>query len=164
VIIVADSSVLIGLSSIGQLGIIESRFPGGVSVPPAVWREVVEQGAGRPGSKEISAADWITVEQIEDFGFVRYLESELDDGEAEAIALARERNANVVLLDERDARETAKRLGLRVLGTVGLLMWGRREGMVQSLKSTLTDLQDEGNFRLSRSLFEFALRQVGEME
>ena len=105
-IIVADSSVLIGLSSIGQL----------------------------------------------------------DDGEAEAIALARERNANVVLLDERDARETAKRLGLRVLGTVGLLIWGRREGMVQSLKSTLTDLQDEGNFRPSRSLFEFALRQVGEME
>lgn len=106
----------------------------------------------------------MTVAQAEDTGFVQYLKSELDDGEAEAIALAREEGADVILLDERDARAAAELLGLRVLGTVGLLIWGRRQGMVESLERTLTELQHDGNFHLSRSPVEFALRQVGEME
>jgi predicted nucleic acid-binding protein len=51
---------------------------------------------------------------------------ELDEGEAEAIALCREQQAELVLLDEKDARRVVRRLGLAVLGTVGVLIWAKR--------------------------------------
>jgi len=125
VIVVADSSVLICLSAIGQLGIIHARFPEGAYVAPAVWREVVEQGRERPGGLEVAAAAWIATSEIKDHAFVQYLKMGLDDGEAESIGLARELKAGLILLDERDARDVAKGLGLKVLGTIGLREWQR---------------------------------------
>jgi predicted nucleic acid-binding protein len=59
--VVADASVLIGLSSIGHLSLLHRRFPKGVLIPQAVWREVVEQGRDRPGGQEVAEANWITV-------------------------------------------------------------------------------------------------------
>ena len=52
--VVANASVLISLSSIGRLTLLHERFPGGVLIPPAVWREVVEQGGERPGAREVA--------------------------------------------------------------------------------------------------------------
>ncbi len=48
--VIADSSVLISLSTIGQLSILSARFEDGIIVPGEVWREVVDNGHGRPGS------------------------------------------------------------------------------------------------------------------
>jgi len=56
--------------------------------------------------------------------------SSIDYGEAEVIALALEKKTDLVLLDEKEAREVAERLGFRVLGTVGLLIWAKREGLI----------------------------------
>jgi predicted nucleic acid-binding protein len=53
---VSNSSVLIALSSIGLLELIHQRFPDGVIIPQAVWREVVETGAGRVGSEQVAKA------------------------------------------------------------------------------------------------------------
>ena len=92
------------------------------------------------------------------------LEMELEEGEAEAIALAHEVGAEVVLLDERDARRAAKQLGLRVLGTVGILVWARRVGSLASLREALDALRTQARFRISRTLYEQALSEVGEQE
>jgi hypothetical protein len=86
----------------------------------------------------------------------------LDEGEAEAIALAREEQAPVVLLDEKDARQVARRLNLRVLGTVGLLIWAKRVGAIASLREQLDTLRTLGRFRLSQAVYDEALRIVGE--
>ena len=51
---VTNSSGLIALSSIGQLELIHQRFPDGVLLPKAVWKEVVETGAGRPGAEQVA--------------------------------------------------------------------------------------------------------------
>jgi len=159
---VANSSVLIALSLIEQLALLPRRFPSGILIPPAVWREVVETGQGRPGSEDIAAAAWVKVCQVADTGFVSLLRAELDEGESEALALARQVRVSVVLLDEKDARRTARRLNLLPLGTVGLLVWGKRIGAVGSLKAQLDILQTRGRFRLSPSVYEQALRMVGE--
>lgn len=63
---VSNSSVLIALSSIGQLSLLRHRFPQGVLIPEAVWREVVEAGADRPGAQEVRAAEWIQRCRVED--------------------------------------------------------------------------------------------------
>jgi len=159
---VANSSVLIALSSIGQLSLLKRRFPGGVSIPEAVWREVVESGGGRPGAKEVGAADWLQRCKVQDQDYVKLLCTELDIGEAEAIVLTRQERADVVLLDEKEARRVAHRLGMNVLGTVGLLIWARQQELIPSLRKQLKILQDEGGFRLSQELCLVALRQVGE--
>lgn len=161
-IVIADASVLISLSTIGRLGIIQDRFPGGIQIPPAVWKEVVEQGKERPGAKEVSSADWITVRQIEDYRLVRYLMMGIDEGEAEAIGLARETNAHVILIDERDARDAAKGLGIQVLGTIGLLIWAKRTGKLKNLQHELNNLQELAKFRVSPLLYQFCLGEVGE--
>lgn len=109
---VANSSVLIALSVIGQLDLLHRRFPDGLLVPRAVWQEVVETGVGRPGAKEVASATWITVCDVKDRDMVSVLGLDLDEGEAEAIALSIEQRTKVVLLDEKDARRVARRLDL----------------------------------------------------
>ena len=160
---VADASVLIGLSGIGLLPLLKDRFPDGVLVPPAVWREVVERGGSRPGVKEIAEATWITALEPKDGEVVRLLRINLDEGEAEAIALAHEQHADAVLIDERDGRQTAAEMGLQVLGTVGLPIWAKRTGkLAGNLREALTHLQERSRFRISRTVYEAALRTVGE--
>ncbi len=161
---VVDSSALIALSSIGQLSLLKHRFPQGVLIPDAVWYEVVEAGAGRPGANEVRAADWIQRRNVEDQDYVRLLSTELDAGEAEAIVLTRQEQVDVILLDEKEARRVARRLGMRVLGTVGLLIWARQHGLITSLSTQLKALQQEGGFRLSEDLYLEALRRVGEVD
>jgi predicted nucleic acid-binding protein len=160
--VISDSSVLIALSSISQLSVLQERFPQGVMIPEAVWREVVEAGGERPGAGEIRAAVWIQRRAVEDRDYVRLLAAEIDEGEAEVIGLARQEGADVVLLDEKESRRMGGRLGLRVLGTVGLLVWAKRKGLIASLDAQLKVLQEQGGFRLSRELCLEALAQVGE--
>jgi len=161
---VANSSILIALSTIGRLGLLSRRFPEGILIPQAVWREVVETGKGQPGAAEVASTSWITVDAVKDENLASLLLTELDKGEAEAIVLCREQHPEAVLLDEKDARRVARRLGLPVLGTVGVLIWGKRAGLVANLQEQLDALQTQGKFRLSRSVYEGALRAAGEIK
>lgn len=160
--VISNTSVLIGLSSIGMLFLLREWFPEGILVPEAVWREVVDEGAERSGAQEVSAANWIKVQKVKDKGMVRLLRVELDEGEAETIALAHEMNANLVLLDERDARRVAMRMGLKVLGTVGILLWGKQMGKFMSLQEQLDDLRVQGKFQISQRLYDRVLQEAGE--
>jgi len=160
--VVSNTSVLIGLSTIGQLSFLCEKFPEGILIPEAVWREAVEEGGQRAGAREVAAADWIRVRPVSAKGTVSLLKRDLDEGEAEAIALAQEVGADLVLLDERDARRAARRLGLKVLGTVGLLVAAKRAGNVSNLREQLDALQTRAKFRLSQRLYERALREGGE--
>jgi hypothetical protein len=150
------------LSTIGKLHLPPKRFPEGIIIPKAVWEEVVEAGSGRPGSVEVSSAKWISVQEAADKSLVNLLRTELDQGEAEAIALAHEVKAKVVLLDERDARSAAGKLGMRVLGTVGILIWSKRAGLIASLRNELNLLESKAKFRLSQQLHARALSEAGE--
>ena len=156
--VVADASPLIALSCMNMLWLLKLRFPDGIIIPQAVWREVVEQGSGRPGAEAVRSTDWIRVEKVVDEAYVRLLGATLDEGEAEAVALAHEQRADVILLDDKPAREAAKQLGLQVIGVVGLLVWAKTAGHVPELEQALGQLQNEAGFRLSPSVVDEALR------
>ncbi|NEP82188.1 MAG: DUF3368 domain-containing protein [Okeania sp. SIO3C4] len=87
---------------------------------------------------------------------------ELDEGEAEAIALFCELPSEALLLDEKNARRIAKQMGLPVLGTVGILIWAKQSGLISTLKEQLDALKVQG-FRLSQLVYQEALRKVGEI-
>jgi len=159
---VSNSSVLIALSSIGQLELIKQRFPDGVMIPQAVWKEVVETGKGRSGAEEVAKASWLTISTVSNTSSISLLRLELDEGESEAISLFLEQPAQAILLDEKNARRVAKRMKLPVLGTVGILIWAKQNGLIPNLKEQLDALQLVGKFRLSTLIYQESLKKVGE--
>ncbi len=159
-IVVSNSSPLIHLSQIGRLSLLKEFF-GELLIPPAVYREVVIEGRGRPGSEDVREASWIRVVEIRNNHLKRILQFILDEGESEVIALALEANASLVLLDDREARIQAKRLGLQVTGTLGVLLRAKKLGLIKSLREELDKLKETG-FRISKSLEKEILNAADE--
>ena len=93
---------------------------------------------------------------------VRALQGELDRGEAAAIALAVERQADMVLIDERRARAVAIRLGLNVVGVLGVLVEAKHKALIPQLKPILDALITRAGFWVSIQLYERILQTVGE--
>jgi uncharacterized protein len=162
--VISDASTLIHLVNIGRLGLLKDFF-GQVVVPPAVWKEVVDLGEGRSGTEEIRRAGrsgWMTVEAPSDNAFVRALSQELDDGEAEVIVLAVERKADLILVDETEARRVADLYGIPKTGIIGLLLKAKREKIIDLLKPDLDRLVNQSGFWISRGLYQQALEAAGE--
>ncbi len=94
---------------------------------------------------------------------ISVLQQDLDNGEAEAIALFCEQPLEVLLLDGKKARQVARRMALPILGTLGLLIWAKQQGVITNLQEQLDALRTVGKFRLSQQVYQEALRQVGEL-
>ena len=163
-LVISDSSTLIHLADIGRLSLLK-EFYGKIIIPPAVWREVVEEGKGRAGAAEVEEArraKWIEVVLPVDEPFLRLLRRDLNEGEAEVIALALAQQADLVLLDESEARRIAELYGLLKTGVIGVLMRAKREGKIQSLRTELDNLRRQAGFWIEEGLYHRALRAVGE--
>jgi len=100
VIVVSDATPLIGLAKINHFFLLKDLF-GTVIIPQAVYDEVVTHAPNRPGATEVSQAAWIQTQTVSDKTKVAYLRTDLDQGEAEALVLAKELTADWVLLDEQ---------------------------------------------------------------
>ncbi|HKH43864.1 MAG TPA: DUF3368 domain-containing protein [Thermoanaerobaculia bacterium] len=96
-----------------------------------------------------------------DTSLVRVLLADLDEGEAEVIALALELGADRVLLDDLDGRRLARRIGLTPVGTLGVLLAARQKGKIPSLRAEIEKLLERG-FRAHEELVVGVLRQAGE--
>ena len=153
-IVVSDSSVLIALSRIGHLGLLKSLYSK-IMIPQAVYDEVVQAEEERPGSAEVLAADWIEVQQVTDRVAVTLLREQLDRGESEAIVLAIEAEAQALLIDEARGRRIAQAKGLAHIGTVGIVVLAKRQGLVDSATALLDELMAVG-FRMDSRLYERA--------
>ncbi len=160
--VVSDASPLINLARIDKLDLLP-RLYGELHLPEAVWQEVVIQGAGQPGAQEIQEACWIKRHAVANRPLVQALEQELDAGEAEAIALALELQAELLLMDERLGREVARHLGLRYIGLIGVLLEAKRKGLISALKPHLDTLRDTAGFRVSEALYKRVLQDEGEI-
>ncbi len=161
VTVVSDASALINLARIGELRLLRQLY-GEVLIPQAVWREVVVEGAGQPGAEEVHRASWLTAKGVANEHLVRALRQDLDAGEAEAIALALELGADLLIMDERLGRQTAGYLGLRYLGLIGVLIAAKRRGLIGCIKSRLDALRDQAGFRVSDVLYQRVLQDEGE--
>lgn len=160
-IVVSDASPLAALSFIRQLDILQELY-GTVLVPEAVWREVVIMGADRPGRDAVRRAEWIERRTVQNRQFVLALLQDLDPGEAEAIALAVESEADLLLMDERLGRQKAQYLGLNVIGVIGVLIEAKRRGIIVAVKPHIDQLRDVAGFRISNKLYRRILSDQKE--
>ncbi len=159
--IVSNASPLINLARIGKLDLLYELY-GELTVPEAVWQEVVIDGTGQPGAEQVRQSNWIHIRSVNDRRLVQALRQELDAGEAEAIVLAIETEAELLLMDEHLGRETARHLGVRHMGLIGVLLEAKHRRLIPAIKPPLDALRDIAGFRVSDALYQRVLRDEGE--
>ncbi len=159
-IVVSDTSAITNLHQIRHLFLLQRLFSN-VVIPFEVYNELIAIESQKIlfDSEEYS---WIEVKKVSDKSFVQQLEKILDRGESNAIVLAKELNANLLLIDEWKGRIVAMEHGLQVTGIIGVLLESKRQQHIQKLKPLLDELIGI-NFRISSTIYNQSLQQAGEL-
>jgi predicted nucleic acid-binding protein len=158
-IVVSDTSPILSLALIGRLELLRHLY-GTITIPDAVRSEII--ATAQDGAREVAQADWIITHPIEPDVVLKLLLREVDRGEAEAIELALQLNADMLLIDERKARHLAAYLELGVVGLLDVLQEAKQRRLITSVKPILDDLIARARFRLSHKLYQRTLFTAGE--
>lgn len=159
--VVSNTSPLMNLAIIDRLDLLRQIY-GTIHIPEAVWDELVIQGKGRPGSEMIASATWIQKHAVQNRPLVIALREQLDSGESEAIALALELEATLILIDEAEGRRIAASYNLAKTGALGILLLARKQNLISSLKKEMDKLQRDAHFWISSPLYNKLLHAAEE--
>lgn len=160
-IVVSDTTAISCLLKTGNLPLL-SYFSKTILLPSAVWIELEHLETKGYDLGELRKADWIQVEKVFDSQLVAKLELELDKGESEAIVLALEKQADYLLIDEKDGRAKASELGIQTIGTIGVFIALKENKIIESVKPYLDSLRSEAGFFLSDKFYQFILAKIDE--
>lgn len=162
-IVISDTSAITNLAAIQHLHLLPHLYSQ-VTVPEAVYRELADIDPPVPGTLEAQSADWLQVRPVTNFTVVARLRNEgrLDPGESEAIALAMELNADLLLIDERRGRAEADQLGLRIIGLLGILVEAKRRNLIAAVKPLIDAMIATSEFRVSPVLYKQILEMADE--
>jgi uncharacterized protein len=163
-LVVSNTSPIMNLAAVDMLDLLRLQF-GEVLVPAAVIDEL-KLDTDYPGTSEIRNAmnsGWLRQVNLEEDRVAMALKRELDNGEAEAIALALQLRIESILMDERDGRSVAKSMGLVPIGVIGVLLRAKQNGDITSVKEVLNKLRDEAGFYMTDSFLKDILSAVGEL-
>ncbi|KAM3102565.1 DUF3368 domain-containing protein [Phormidesmis sp. 146-12] len=160
-IIVSDTSPINNLAAINQLHLLHQLY-GTVLIPEAVYRELTDPSFPVAGAIEVQTFDWIQTRAVSNRAIVEALSNELDVGEAEAVALAVEVQADQMLIDERRGRLVAARLNLRYVGILGVLVEAKGQGLIVEVRPLLDALINQAGFWVAEPLYNSVLRLVDE--
>ena len=157
-IIVADTGPLNYLLLIGNIDLLPQLY-GEVLIPPAVQDELLAPGA--PAAVRLwmmNPPRWLEVRTPSRIDFS--LDSDLDEGELEAIALVQSGGAgSLLLMDDLPGRMEAERLGLDTIGTLGILRRAHQVGLT-NLRKAVETLLTSTNFRASDQLIREILADI----
>jgi predicted nucleic acid-binding protein len=160
---VVNASPLIVLSHLGRLDLLREPRPGiEVAAPQAVLDEVMRGELDDPAVALVPVAvdDWLRVIPTPPV-HPSIQPRRLDPGEIAVLSVALDHPGWEAVLDDHAARREAARLGVPGIGTVGLVLTGRRLGIVPSVRDALQSLRDAGMY-ISDGLFRLALDEAGE--
>ena len=153
-IVVSDTSPITTLLKIGKVDLLHKLY-GEVLIPEAVRDELFKSHRSLPEFFQCVA---VTNHQA-----VEQLLNELNAGEAEAIVLAKEKNADVLLIDEIEGRDVAAREGLHFIGLVGLLDQAKLNGFIPSVREALDEIEHQTTLYISEEIKNLALKRAGEL-
>ena len=156
--VISNNTPLVALWTINQLTLLRDLFST-ILIPPAVYDEFVaiEQASRQ---KSLEEANWIQVTKLSN-PRTALPYTGLDKGEAEVLALAVERSARLVIMDERNGRRYANRIGLPLTGTLGLLLLGKEAGFLKAVTPLIEQLQNAGLY-LKPDLVQQVLQMADE--
>lgn len=148
-IIISDTSCLIALQNIGLLDVLQKLF-GEIIITTEVK---IEYGESLP--------DWIIVTKVNNIDKQLELEDKLDKGEASSLALALEIANSTLIIDEIKGRKIAQSLKVNIIGTLGVLVLAKKQGVIHDLIGTLLRLVNSG-FRMSDLMINKIIEEYGE--
>ena len=160
-IVVSNTSPLTNLAAIGQLGLMPLLFKQ-IHIPDAVWQELHAGDVVWPGHAEVDAAPWIVRDRVPASHLLSELMADLGPGESEAIALALDLQADLVLLDEKEGRRKAQRVGLRAMGVGGVLLAAKAQRHLADVRPCLDGLRQIAGFYLSETVYQALLAAANE--
>ena len=155
-IVVSDTTPIISLIKVGQLKMLQELFDV-VYIPGAVYRELTGNAAYPEEARTVEESEFLLVEEVANKKSVMILRNitGLDAGESEAIILADEKQADVLLMDERKGRQVARKLGIAITGTIGILTQAFNEGILAKEDvERCIDLLKENGIRISEQLYQ----------
>ena len=158
--VVVNTTPLIALSHVGHLDILRKLY-GEIVIPEAVYRELSVKENSICKKSVDASLEWIRVMKIENQMAKAMYKTQLHDGEVEVMILAKEIGADVVIIDDVNAKKHAKYLQLPVTGTLGVLIKAKQLGYISELKPILNRLVECGIY-ISEKLIDLCLKQVGE--
>ena len=159
-IIVADTSPLIALAKLQHLYLLNNEFSG-VHVPLMVLSEATRD-LQRPDARLIRdfSTEHLIVHEDADNEFCQQLRQTLDEGEVQALNLARQLQCGV-LMDEQMGRQVAQSYQIPVVGVLGILLKAKQSGVIPALAPFIKALQAQ-DYRLSTALVQKVLQIVNE--
>lgn len=162
-IVVSDTTPIISLMKAGQLELLQKLF-GVVCIPKAVYWELTENETFHEEVKMVHECEFLCVEEVNNEKSVAILRNftGLDAGESEAIILADEKQSDVLLMDEHKGRQVAKKMGITITGTIGILIQAFDEGMLtkEDVERCIERLKESG-IRISEKLYQRLRKYVG---
>ena len=148
--IISDTSCLILLDKIGELQLLNTLF--GKII---ITKEIADEF-------EKDLPDWFEIQSPTNKTYQKILEASLDKGEASAIAFAIENNDCLLIIDDLKGRKYASKLGLKITGTLSVLVDAKLMGYIKSVKPLLEKIKNT-NFRLTDDLERKTLTKSGEL-
>lgn len=159
--IICNTSPIQYLHQLGLLHLLPSRADR-ITIPTAVAEELDEGRRLGVSLPEVGTLPWVTTRSPRSIPVLR-LVTDLGPGETEVLALALETEDPIVILDDALARRAAEFLGLRLTGTLGLLLDAKRTGVIPQVASVLSELHAL-NFRVAGQTRAAVLKLAGESE
>ncbi|MBI4670071.1 MAG: DUF3368 domain-containing protein [Chloroflexi bacterium] len=157
--VVSNAGPLIALGTINQLHLLHVLYES-VLIPPTVLIETTRRD--NEIARQIKTSTWLQVRAPQDNAEVERLRFWLDAGESEALVLARELGATL-LIDERRGRTIAETYNVPITGTVGILIAAKQNGNLETITPLLDEMMRTG-VRLSQRLYNTARKIVGESQ
>jgi predicted nucleic acid-binding protein len=161
VIVVSDTSPLMDLAVVDYLQLLQQLYDS-VVIPEAVWNELCSLSSQHPEVADVQTLSWLERQPVTIRAVVDALQVELDLGEAEAIALAVEKSADLLLIDERRGCQVAARMGLTTIGLLGILLEAKHKGFLPEVKPVLDDLIAKAGFWVGSQLYARVLQAASE--
>jgi len=160
-IVVSDTSPLTNLAVVGQLDVLKNIY-GRVFIPDAVAEELRAAEMEGLYPPFLDRTSWLERRAVRDRASAAQLLGKLDLGEAEAIILAIEVHADLLLVDERIGHGVAVERGIRTVGLLGTLIVAKRRRLIPAVKPLLDELVAKAGFWVGKDLYSEVLAQAGE--
>jgi len=155
-ILIADSSALVALSIVNKLDILEKLF-GDVYVPRAVYIEVTKENKAESYKLKNYCEDRVLdIQASANFNIT------LGKGESEAIVLYSEQNADFLLCDDKKAKKFAQSFGLKVIGSLGILLKAKETELINEI-APLIEILRESQIFIDDKTYALVLKMAGEI-
>ncbi len=158
-IVINTGPIIALVAALGNLSILKHLYKD-VLVPLEVCSEILQGGLSSFAVKEFNDATWLS-KQHEPQTISPFLSQTLDIGEASVVQLALQRNISTVCIDEAVGRRVARLNGLKLTGSIGILIRAQKEGFPIVISESILRMKSHGIW-LSEGVVSFALEQAGE--